>query len=54
MNSWEDNIKMDLKLIVYECFYWIELARCGEERGEGSCEHANELLGTVQVGEFLM
>jgi hypothetical protein len=46
-NRWEDNIKMNLKKIVFGGVDWIHLA---EDRGPvvGSCGNGDEPLGSIK------
>jgi hypothetical protein len=44
----EDNIKMDLKEVGWEGMNWIYVALVAD-----SCEHGNELSGSLSGGEFL-
>jgi hypothetical protein len=49
---WVDNIKMDLREIGWDDMDWIDLVQ-DRESVEGSCEHSNELSGSIQCWEFL-
>jgi hypothetical protein len=44
-HRWKDNIKMDIKEVVFEGVNWIHMVA-------GSCEHGNEPLGSIKCGEF--
>jgi hypothetical protein len=46
---WEDNIKMDVREIVWDGMDWIDLA---QDRNKGSCEHGNEPTGLMKCWEF--
>jgi hypothetical protein len=48
--KWEANIKMNLKEIECEDVDWIYLAQ--DISGGGSCEHGNELPGTINACNF--
>jgi len=48
---WEDNIRIDLREIVWETVDWIHLA---QDRGQWqTCEQGNEPSGPIKCGEFL-
>jgi hypothetical protein len=47
--TWENNIKMDLKEIECEP----DISNSGKNLMVGSCEHSNELSGSIKGGEFL-
>jgi hypothetical protein len=48
---WANNIRMDLT----DRMGWYGLGQCGSEQGpvEGSCEHGNELFGSIKCCEVL-
>jgi len=48
----EDNIRLDLREIMWEGVDWIHLA---QNRGHwwGPCEHGNDPSGSVKSGEFV-
>jgi hypothetical protein len=46
----EGNIKTDLREIVWGSMDWIYLA---QRPVEGSCEHGNEPLGSINFGKFV-
>jgi hypothetical protein len=48
---WIDNVKIDLKYIVYECVEWIHLAEINYQWW--TREHYNKPLHSIKVGEFL-
>jgi hypothetical protein len=47
---WVDNIKMDLREIEWVCTDWISLDK---DKDKGSCEHDNELSGSIKFWEIL-
>jgi hypothetical protein len=47
----KNNIKTDLKEIRYEDTDWIQLAQYSVMAD--SCEHGNEISGSIKSGEFL-
>jgi hypothetical protein len=49
---WEDNIRMDLREIVWGGMDWINLAQ-DRDPLEGSCEHGNEPSGSIKCWEIL-
>jgi hypothetical protein len=46
------NIKMDLGEIIWSGMRWIVVAE-DRDKVEGSCEHGNELSGSINAGSFL-
>jgi hypothetical protein len=51
IRRWVDNIKMDLREIGCDGMVWIDVAQNGLV--EGSCEHGNELSGSIKCWEVL-
>jgi len=51
-HRWEDNIRIDVREIGWECVDWIYLA---QDKGPvaGCCEHGNEPSGSIKGREFL-
>jgi hypothetical protein len=47
-----ENIKMDLREIGWDGMDWIDLAQ-DRDTVEGSCEHGNELSGSIKCWEIL-
>jgi hypothetical protein len=45
-----DNIKMDLRETGWDGMNWIDL---GQGSVDGSCEHGNELSGSIKCWEIL-
>jgi hypothetical protein len=48
---WEDSIRMDIMKIWFEGVDWRHWLRMGPVAD--SCEHGNEISGSVKSGEFL-
>jgi hypothetical protein len=53
-NRWKNNIKIYVKELKYERVHWINLVHNRGQWGKVSCEHSNELPGSIKVGEFLV
>ena len=49
---WEDNIKMDLQEVGWDCVDWMELVQ-GRDRWRGTCEYGDEPSGFKNAGNFL-
>jgi hypothetical protein len=50
-SRWEDNIRVDIREIVWEGVDWIRLAKDRDQCGP--CEHSNETSGSLEGGGFL-
>jgi hypothetical protein len=50
---WDDNIRMDLMIIVWEVVDWIHLVQDRDQWGKGCCKHGNEILCSIKGMEFL-
>jgi hypothetical protein len=49
---WEDNIRIVLREIGWECVDWIYLTQ-DRDRWRAVCGHGNESSGSIKGGEFL-
>jgi hypothetical protein len=49
---WVDNTKMDFSEIGWNVMDWIDLVQ-DRDRWRNSCEHSNELLGSIIFWEFV-
>jgi hypothetical protein len=52
LGRWVDNINMDLRELGWVGMDWIDLAQ-DRDQWRGSCEHDNELSGSIKCWEIL-